>query len=118
MKSRTVFAILAAFSLLASCAHLDPRHPADMTRAEKSALTRADHVALAKDYEEVAQSLQAKAEAEKRKLGEYIEHAAYYGRQTEDLREHSEALVRVYEEAAQKAKRMANAHWRMAEQGK
>jgi hypothetical protein len=117
MKSRIVFAILATLGLLASCAHIDP-HPMDMSRAEKSAKTSGDHTALAKHYEEVAQSLQAKAEAEKRELGEYIEHAAYYGRQSEDLKEHSEALVRVYEEAAEKNRRMANTHRRMAEQAK
>jgi endonuclease III len=62
--------------------------------------------------------LQAKAEAEKRELAEYIEHAPYYGRQTEDLKEHSGALVRVYEEAAEKNRRMANSHRRMAEPAK
>jgi hypothetical protein len=117
MKSRAVFAIFAALGLLASCAHFDPR-PTDMTRVERSALTRADHIALARYYEETAKALQAKAEAEKRELAEYENHAAYYGRQTEDLKEHSQALIRVYEDAAQKAKRMANVHWRMAEQTK
>jgi hypothetical protein len=117
MKSRTVFAILAALGLLASCAHIDP-HPMDMSRAEKSAKTGRDHLALANHYDQAAQSLQAKAEAEKRQLGEYMEHAPYYGRQTEDLKEHSEALIRVYEEAAEKNTRMATAHRRMAEQAK
>ncbi|WON73673.1 hypothetical protein [Nitrosospira sp. Is2] len=117
MKSRTVFAILGALALVASCAHVDPR-PADMTRAEKSAKTRADHIALANQYDEAAKALQAKAEAEKRELEEYINHAPYYGRQTEDLKEHSDALVRMYEEAAEKNRRMADAHRRMAEQAK
>ena len=117
MKSRTVFAILAVFGLLTSCAHIDP-HPMDMSRAEKSAKTSRDHLALANHYDQVAQSLQAKAEAEKGQLGEYVEHAPYYGRQTEDLKEHSEALVRVYEEAAEKNRRMANAHRRMAQQAR
>ena len=117
MKSRPVFAILAALGLLASCAHIDP-HPMDMSRAEKSAKTPRDHLALANHYDQAAQALQAKAEAEKRQLAEYIEHAPYYGRQTEDLKEHSEALIRVYEEAAEKNRRMADAHRRMAEQAK
>jgi hypothetical protein len=117
MKSRTVFAILAALGLLASCAHIDP-HPMDMSRAEKSAKTSRDHLALANHYDQAAQSLQAKAEAEKQHRNEYLEHAPYYGRQTEDLKEHSEALIRVYEEAAEKNRRMAEAHRRMAEQAK
>jgi biopolymer transport protein ExbB/TolQ len=117
MKFRIVFAILAALGLLASCAHIDP-HPMDMSRAEKSAKTSRDHLALANHYDQAAQSLQAKAEAEKQHRNEYLEHAPYYGRQTEDLKEHSEALIRVYEEAAEKNRRMAEAHRRMAEQAK
>ncbi|SFH50154.1 hypothetical protein SAMN05216299_11724 [Nitrosospira sp. Nsp14] len=117
MKSRTVLAVLAALGLLVSCAHKDP-HPMDMTRPQQAAKTSADHIALATHYEETAKSLQAKADAEKRELAEYVLHAAYYGRQTEDLKEHSRALIRDYEDAAEKNMEIAKAHRRMAEQAK
>jgi hypothetical protein len=117
MKSRIVFATIATLGLLVSCAHIAP-HPMDMTRAERAAKTSADHNALAAHYEQTAKALQAKADAEKRELAEYVYHAAYYGRQTEDLKEHSQALIRSYEEAAEKNMQMAKAHRRMAEQAK
>ncbi|MBA4141852.1 MAG: hypothetical protein H0X43_02370 [Nitrosospira sp.] len=117
MKSRTVLAVLATLGLLASCAQIDP-HPMDMTRAEQAAKTSADHNALANHYEAAARALQAKAKAEKRELAEYERHAPYYGRMTEDLKEHSTALIRVYEEAAEKNMSMAKSHRRMAEQAR
>ena len=117
MKSRIVFAVLAALGLLVSCAHKDP-HPMDMTRPQQAAKTSADHIALAAHYEQTAKALQAQADAEKRELAEYVYHAAYYGRQTEDLKEHSRALIRDYEDAAEKNMQMAAAHRRMAEQAK
>jgi endonuclease III-like uncharacterized protein len=90
----------------------------DMTRAESAAKTKAHHNALANHYEQAAKALQAKADAEKRELAEYVYHAAYYGRQTEDLKDHSKALIHVYEEAAEKNMQMAKAHRRMAERAK
>ena len=117
MKSHIVFAAIATLGLLAPCAHKDP-HPMDMTRPQQAAKTSADHIALATHYEETAKSLQAKADAEKRELAEYVLHASYYGRQTEDLKDHSRALIRDYEDAAEKNMQIAKAHRRMAEQVK
>jgi hypothetical protein len=117
MKSRLSLALLITLGLLASCAHIDP-HPMDMTQAEHSAKTRADHNALARHYEEAAKAMQARAEAEKKMLTEFQNHAYYYGRQTEDLKEHSEALIRLYEQAADANMRMAKSHQRMAGQAK
>lgn len=117
MKFRLLFVVLATLGLFVSCAHIDP-HPMDMTRAEQSAKTKTDHLALANHYEEAARAMQEKAEAEKKELAEYKKHAYYYGRQAEDLKEHSQALIHVYEEAAEKNMRMAKSHRRMAEQAR
>jgi hypothetical protein len=117
MKSRLSLALLITLGLLASCAHIDP-HPMDMTQAERSAKTRADHNALARHYEDAAKAMQARAEAEKKMLAEFQNHAYYYGRQAEDLKEHSEALIRLYEQAADANMRMAKSHQRMAGQAK
>lgn len=114
MKPRVAFAILAIASLLASCAHIDP-HPMDMTSAIRNAKTGADHEALARHYEDAAKSMQAKADHQKRMLAEYNRHAYYYGRRTEDLKEHSEALIRVYEEAAKANENLAHYHRLLAE---
>ncbi len=117
MKLKSFFAILAVLGLLASCAHLDP-HPMDMTSAVRSAKTKADHNALAKHYEDAAKRMQAKAQAQKNQLAEYEAHGYYYGRQTEDMKEHTQALVRIYQEAADANMKMAKSHSQMAEQAK
>src|SRR5690242_21909718 len=114
MKPRAAFVILAIASLFASCAHIDP-HPMDMTNAVGNAKTRADHEALARHYEDSAKSMQAKADQQKRMLTEYQKHGYYYGRRTEDLKEHSEALIRVYEEAAKANENLAHYHRLLAE---
>ena len=114
MKPRVFFIILAALALSA-CAHIDP-HPMDMSSAVRSAKTKADHNALARHYEAAADAMRAHAQEQKNSLAEYREHGYYYGRQTEDLKEHTKALVRVYEEAAEANMRMAKAHREMAEE--
>ncbi|HET7062056.1 MAG TPA: hypothetical protein VFI43_07745 [Nitrosospira sp.] len=114
MKTRTALVILATMAVLASCAHIDP-HPMDMTSAVQNAKTSADHEALARHYDDAAKSMQAKADQQKRMLAEYHRHAYYYGRRTDDLIEHSEALVRVYEEAARANENLAHYHRLLAE---
>ncbi len=116
-KMKAFFSALAVLGLLASCAHLDP-HPMDMTNAIRSAKTSADHNALAKHYEDAAKRMQEKANAQKNQLAEYETHGYYYGRQAEDLKEHTAALVRLYQEAADANMNMAKSHRRMADQAK
>ena len=117
MKIKNVFVILATLGLLASCANID-HHPMDMTSAVRNAKTKADHNALAKHYEDAAQRMQAKAKAQENQLAEYEAHGSYYGRQTEDLKEHTRALARLYQEAADANTSMAKSHRQMAEQAK
>ena len=117
MKFKSVFVTLAVLGLLASCAHLDP-HPMDMSSAIRNAKTKADHNALARHYEDAAKRMQEKAQVQKNKLAEYEVHSYYYGRVTEDLKEHTKALVRLYEEAAEANTKLAGAQRQMAEQAK
>jgi len=117
MKSRIALAIITTLVLLASCAHIEP-HPMDMTSPIRNAKTSADHEALARHYEDAAKSMQAKADQQKKMLAEYQAHGYYYGRQTEDLIEHSQALVRMYEEAAEENNNLAHYHHRLAEDAK
>ncbi|ARO88126.1 hypothetical protein EBAPG3_010265 [Nitrosospira lacus] len=114
---KSFFAILAVLGLLASCAHVDP-HPMDMSNAIRNAKTKADHNALARHYENAAKRMQEKAQAQKNRLTEYEAHSYYYGRVTEDLKEHTKALARLYEEAADNNMSIAKSHRQMAEQAK
>ncbi len=117
MTSRVFLALLTALGLLASCTHIEPR-PMDMAGAMRNAKTSADYDALAKRYEDAAKAMRAKAEEQKRMLTEYQAHGYYYGRQTEDLVEHSRALARAYDEAADANMNMAKYHHRLAEDAK
>lgn len=114
MKASVFFTILVALALSA-CAHIDP-HPMDMSSAVRNAKTKADHNALARHYQAAADAMRAQAQEQKSCLAEYREHGYYYGRETEDLKEHTKALVRVYEEAAESNIGMAKAHREMAEE--
>ena len=77
--------------------------------------TSADHEALARQYDDLARSMQAKAEQQKKTLEEYNRHAYYYGRQTDDQIENAQALVRVYQDAADAYSNLAHYHRRVAQ---
>ena len=117
MNWKTFLAMLAALGLLASCAHINP-HPMDMTSAIRNAKTKADHEALAQHYEQVARRMQANAQVQKNQLTEYETHGYYYGRATDDLTEHTKALVRIYQEAADANMGMAKTQRQLAAQAK
>lgn len=115
MNFRTFLALLATLGFLASCAHIDP-HPMDMTSAIRNAKTEADHLALARHYEAAAAAMRAQAQEQKTRLSEYQAHGYFYGRKTEELKEHTQALIHVYEEAAEANMSMAKSHRLMAEE--
>ena len=116
MQTKTFFAVLAVLGLLASCAQLP--HPMDMTQAVQSAKTRADHEALARHYENMAQSMQEKMQKHKKLLEQYETQSAHYGREAEDLKAHSNALIRFYEQAAEANMSIAASHRKMAVEAK
>lgn len=117
MTSRIFLALIAVLGLVASCAHIEP-HPMDMTSAIRNAKTSADHEALARHYEDTSKAMRAKAEEQKKMLKEYDVHGYYYGRQTEDLQEHAQALARAYDDAADANMNLAHYHRRLAEDAK
>ena len=118
MQTRTFVAVLAVFGLLASCAQPDRYHPMDMSQAVQSAKTSADHEALAKHYEDTAKRMQTKVQQQKKMLEEYETHGYYYGRQTDDLKKHTQALIRLYEQAEEENMNMAASHRKMAAEAK
>lgn len=118
MQTKTFFAALAVLGLLASCAQMERYHPMDMTQAVQSAKTRADHEALAKHYENMAQTMQERVQKHKKLLEQYETQSYHYGREAEDLKAHSHALIRFYEQAAEANMNMAASHRKMAAEAK
>jgi hypothetical protein len=90
----------------------------DMTRAVQSAKTAADHEALAKHYEEAAKEMRTKAEEHKKMLVQYQAKKDLYRKQAQDLINHCQGLIRVYEQAAADNLSMAKSHREIADETK
>lgn len=90
-------------------------HPMDMSQAVQNATSKADHETLAKHYEEAAQEMQSKVDEHKKLLSQYESKRYLYGRQAEDIKEHSEALINSYERAVAANRKMAEMHREMAQ---
>ena len=118
MQTKTFVAVLAVLGLLASCAQMERYHPMDMTQAVQSAKTPADHEALARHYENMAQTMQERMQKHKKLLEQYETQSYLYGREAEDLKAHSHALIRFYEQAAEANMNMAASHRKMAAEAK
>ena len=113
---RAFFAVLAVFGLLVSCT-ITP-HPMDMTQAVESAKTRSDHVGLVKHYEDAAKEMQAKADAHKKLLAQYEAAKGLNNRQSHDLIDHCQRLIRIYEQAVATNMIMAESHRQLAAEAK
>ncbi|MGZ4996264.1 MAG: hypothetical protein ACXV8J_00315 [Methylobacter sp.] len=109
MKTKLLVTLLLAAGLVAACAEMKP-HPMDMDLAVQNATSKADHEALAEQYEEAAKEMQAKAEEHRKLLSQYEAKSYLYGRQAEDLKAHCLRLIDVYEKAAQENLGMAKMH--------
>ena len=116
MNARILF---AAFSLglMVSCAQMSPSE-APQTESipaiAKSARMQSDHLALTRHYENNAREMQNKAEEQKRLLEHYEEKSYLYGRRAQDLKSHTAALVRKYNEVAAENIREAAVHRQLA----
>ena len=109
------FAALAML-LLASCAQMGPLEAqnADTRKAAENARTYADHDRLAKQYESAAKELLVKAEEQKKLLQHYEEKSYLYGRQAQDNKSHTAALLNKYQQAAEETIKQAAFHHKMA----
>jgi Skp family chaperone for outer membrane proteins len=114
MKMHLLVTLFLILGLLSACSDMNP-HPMDMDLAVQNAETKADHEALAKHYEETAQEMQAKVDRQKKLLSQYESKSYLYGRQAEDIKEHSEALINSYERAVTANRKMAEMHRGMAQ---
>lgn len=86
----------------------------DVNVAAQNAVTRSDHVAVAKYYEDVARKMQARVEEQKLLLEQYEDKSYLYGREAQDLQAHTHALVLKYEKEAEANVKEAALHRQMA----
>jgi hypothetical protein len=118
MKSKTerLVAVLSAVTLLASCAETAPleRKNANSHVASEKAKRPADHDRLARQYENAAKQLQAKAEEQKKLLQHYEEKSYLYGRQAQDKQSHAAAMLSKYQHDAAETMKQAAIHHRLA----
>lgn len=112
-KKLTIYlAISPLLFLLVACAQLAPVNSPDI--ASQSAKTHREHNNLATYYDGVAKEMEIHAAQKKAVLSDYEEHSYYYGRGGQDLKSHTEANLRYYEEAAQEALKKADYHRKIA----
>jgi hypothetical protein len=120
-ESANILATLSMFALLvlvnpAASAAADPTDTPEIRAAIQTAVTRGDHEAVAKYYEEAAIELQAKLKEKKELLEHYQDKSYLYGRQAQDLQSHTQALVRKYDQTAKANVREAALYRKLAVQ--
>lgn len=108
----TRLAAVCMLGLVMSCT-INP-HPMDMARVVQNAKTAADHDALARHYDDAAKQMQSNADEHKNLLAEYQSKKALYGKHAQDLMNHCQGLIRIYEQAAADNRAMAKSHREMA----
>lgn len=112
---------LSMLGLLASCAQTQMRPPeaqqaqnAHARGAAEDTRTHADHSNLAKQYENMAGELLAKAEERKKLLQHYEEKSYLYGKRAQDMQAQAWALLHQYEKATKETVKQAAFHRKMA----
>jgi ABC-type Fe3+-citrate transport system substrate-binding protein len=115
MKTKLLIFLLSALVVLVACSEMKT-HPMDMSQAVQSASTQADHEALAKHYDEVADEMQLKVDEHKKLLADYHAKSYKYGRQGPIFEQHCQMLINAYESAVTANRGMAEAHRAMAAQ--
>lgn len=105
--------LIAIASMLSACAHQVPQ-PHDWAREVQTAQTREAHLLLARHYDEVAERMQADAEAEQRVLSAHMAKPYVNYERMIRLRAWSEALIRDYEDAARQSRAKADYHRQLA----
>ncbi|SCY55067.1 hypothetical protein [Nitrosospira sp. Nsp13] len=117
-KLGNIFAALSLVGLLASLSPFataaEPLDTPEIRAAAQKAVTRSDHVAVAKLYEDAVQQMQVKVKEQKELLEHYENKSYLYGRQAQHLQSHAEALVRHYEQTVSADIQLAGLHRQIA----
>jgi hypothetical protein len=101
MKHTLVTTLYLTFLMLSACSMNPHSMGVDL---------KVQHDALANHYEEAAKEMRVKADEHKRLLSQYSSKSYLYGGQTEELKQHCQKLIDIYEEAAKENENMANMH--------
>ena len=109
--------LLLPASRVPAAEKMDEVGKVDMEKMISSAKTRADHEALAADFEKEATEAKAKA-AEHRKTAESYKQLGGSAVGKLHLDEHCERLAKSYERAAMEYEMLAKAHRQMAKEAK
>lgn len=115
LSALSMFALLVSLNPMALAA-ADPTDTPEIRIAIQNAVTRGDHEAAAKYYEDAAVELQAKLKEKKELLEHYEDKSYLYGRQAQDLQSHTDALVRKYEQTVKANMREAALYRKLAVQ--
>jgi hypothetical protein len=108
--------VLSMLGFLTACAQMGPRETenAAAREAAESARTYADHDRLAQRYQSAAKELRVKAEEQRRRLQHFEEKSYLYGRQAQDNKSHTAALLSRYERAVEDNVKLAAHHRNIA----
>jgi hypothetical protein len=90
----------------------------DMTQAVQTAKTASEHEALAGHYEDAAKEMRAKVDEHKKLLAYYEARKDLIRKQAQDLINHCQGLIRIYEQAANENLSMAKSHHELAAEAK
>jgi hypothetical protein len=119
-KSANILATLSMFALLVSANPMafaaEPTDTPEIRAAIQNAVTRGDHEAVAKYYEDAAIELQAKLKEKKELLEHYEDKSYLYGRQAQDLQSSTQALMRKYDRTSKANIREATLYRKLAMQ--
>lgn len=116
MKTGNIIVALSLLSLVTALSPAVAGEDFNFDAAAQNAVTRSDHEAVAKHYEDAARGLQAKVQEQKLLLEQYENKSYIYGRQAQDLQAHAHALILKYDKAAEANIKEAALHRRMAMQ--
>lgn len=108
MKAIKYFLVLLAYTLLASCAHMNTPVTAPVRIAAN------DHENWVKHYENAAREAQTRLQENRKILQDYEARPYYYGRRGQDLQSHTSANIRAYEKILRDSLIFVELHTRMA----
>lgn len=117
MRTMTFLIIVLAFGFLSGCAQMSPIASNQSGETRSTDLRFIDpnnHNIVAKHYEDAANEMKAKLQAQKELLQEYERHNYYYGRRGQDVQSHTLANIRQYEKSIKENMKEAAIHRKMA----
>jgi len=108
MKAQNkIFAgLVLVLGLLGACAQQGTR-PADLSTDIKGADTKAEHLALAAQYEQAAKDADAKVAEAQKARGQWQEHRFLDPKHAENTQEYYDALIFHYQEIAKANRNLA-----------